>query len=216
MPSTDTPTMEDICRISPVVPVVKAPNPDAAVEVAKALVRGGVSVIELTLRTSTAVESIRAIAEEVPEITLGAGTVITPEQVALVVDAGARFVVSPGSPAALQDAVHDAGIPALLGAATVTEMLELASRGWRTVKFFPAEDAGGARYLSNLRGPLPDLQFCPTGGISQANVRDYLALPNVPCVGGSWITPESAVAAGDWARIEELAGEISSLRDTVS
>ncbi|QFG69734.1 bifunctional 4-hydroxy-2-oxoglutarate aldolase/2-dehydro-3-deoxy-phosphogluconate aldolase [Ornithinimicrobium pratense] len=211
MSTATTLTMEEICRMSPVVPVVKVPSAEAAVSVAKALVRGGVPVIELTLRTPAAIEAIRAIAAEVPDIVLGAGTVTTPEQVTLAVEAGARFVVSPGSPADLQDAVLDANVPALLGAATTTEMMQLANRGWRTMKFFPAEAAGGATYLANVRGPLPDLQFCPTGGVNRKNAADYLALANVACVGGSWITPEAAIDAGDWATIERLAGEAAQL-----
>lgn len=204
-------TIEEICRISPVVPVVKVPNVETAVNVAKALVRGGVPVIELTLRTSAAIDAIRAIAAEVPEITLGAGTVTTPEQVFLAVEAGARFIVSPGSPRELQEAVLDADIPALLGAATVSEMMQLASRGWRSMKFFPAEAAGGMSYLSSVRGPLPDLQFCPTGGVNRKNASEYLALANVACVGGSWLTPEAAVEAGDWDTIEQLARDASQL-----
>lgn len=213
MSTTATPTMGEICRLSPVVPVFKVSDVDSAVNVARALVRGGVPVIELTLRTSAALDAIGAIAQQVPEIMLGAGTVTTPDQVHLAVQAGARFIVSPGSPTELQDAVLDAGIPALLGAATVSEMMALAARGWRTMKFFPAEAAGGAGLLSSVRGPLPDLQFCPTGGVNLANAAGYLALPNVACVGGSWLTPEAAVRAEDWATIEQLARESSRLRD---
>lgn len=211
MSTATTLTMEEICRMSPVMPVVKVSSAEAAVSVAKALVRGGVPVIELTLRTSAAIDAIRAVAAEVPDIVLGAGTITTAEQVTLAVGAGARFVVSPGTPGDLQEAVLDAGVPALLGAATTTEMMQLASRGWRTMKFFPAEAAGGASYLSSVRGPLPELQFCPTGGVNRKNAADYLALANVACVGGSWITPEAAVEAGDWATIERLAAEAAQL-----
>lgn len=211
MSKLESPTMDEICQMSPVVPVVKVPSVDAAVNAAKALVRGGVPVIELTLRTSAALDSIRTIAAEVPEIMLGAGTVTTPEQVSLAIEAGARFIVSPGSPLDLQEAVLDTGVPALLGAATVTEMMQLASRGWHTMKFFPAKAAGGTDYLSDVCGPLPDLQFCPTGGVNRKNAADYLALANVACVGGSWLTPEAAVDAGDWATIEKMAGEAAQL-----
>lgn len=204
--------MEDILAVAPVVPVVKVHTPDAGVRVAQALVRGGVPVIELTLRTSAALETIRAIAEEVPEILLGAGTVTTPEQVALVVEAGARFIVTPGAPHALQQAVLDAGVPALLGASTLTEMMQLASQGWRTLKFFPAEAAGGTKFLASVRGPLPELRFCPTGGINIGNAPEYLELPNIAAVGGSWLTPDVAVESGDWELIEKLAREAAALQ----
>lgn len=205
-------TIEAICEISPVMPVVKVPSAEAGVGVARALVRGGVPVIELTLRTDSALDAIRAITQEVPDIVVGAGTVTSAEQVQLAVDAGARFVVSPGSPSALQSAVAEAEVPALLGATTLSEMMQLADRGWTTMKFFPAEAAGGISYLSSVRGPLPGLRFCPTGGVNPANASDYLAQENVICVGGSWLTPRSAVESGDWHAIEQLAREASQLR----
>lgn len=205
MELSSNPTLDDITGLSPVIPVVKIPSADAAVEVAKALARGGVPVIELTLRTSAGIEAIRAISSEVPEIVVGAGTVTTPVQLTDAVEAGATFIVSPGSPRALRSAALEMGIPALLGANTVTEMMELFDDGWQTLKFFPAEAAGGIEYLSSVRGPLPGLKFCPTGGINLKNAQFYLDLPNVPCVGGSWLTPNDAIEAGNWGLIEQLA-----------
>jgi 2-dehydro-3-deoxyphosphogluconate aldolase/(4S)-4-hydroxy-2-oxoglutarate aldolase len=197
----------DFLTVSPVIPVVVLDDPEAAPHVARALVAGGVSIIELTLRTPRALDCARAIAAEVPEILLGIGTVLTPADVAAATTAGARFLVSPGSTPAVLAAVADAGVPLLPGVSSVTEAMALADAGYTDLKFFPAEQAGGAPFLKALASPLPGLRFCPTGGIGIDSAPDYLALSNVACVGGSWLTPADAVAAGDWGRITFLARE---------
>lgn len=202
----------DLLAVSPVVPVVVVTDVDTAVPLARALARGGVGVIEITLRTEQGLAAIERVAAEVPEIVTGAGTVTTPAQVDAVRRAGAQFIVTPGSSPRLLDAALDSGVPLLAGASTMTEMLTLAERGLSAMKFFPAEPSGGRAYLSAVAGPLPHLRFCPTGGISPANAGDYLALPNVGCVGGSWLTPADAVATGDWDRIEALARVAAALR----
>ncbi len=202
----------DLLAVSPVVPVVVVTDVDTAVPLARALARGGVGIIEITLRTEHGLAAIERVAAEVPEIVTGAGTVTTPAQVDAVRRAGAQFIVTPGSPPQLLDAALDSGVPLLAGASTMTEMLTLAERGLAAMKFFPAETSGGRAYLSAVAGPLPHLRFCPTGGISPANAGDYLALRNVGCVGGSWLTPADAVATGDWDRIEALARVAAALR----
>lgn len=194
-----------ILDLSPVVPVVVLDDVDTAAPVARALVDGGIKVIELTLRTPVALEAIERIAAEVPEIVIGAGTVVDPEQAKAAAAAGAQFLVSPGSTPAVLDAMADTGLPVLPGCATISEAMALRERGITEVKFFPAEASGGAAFLASVRGPLPDLRFCPTGGITPANAPDYLALPNVGCVGGTWLTPADAVRDGDWQRITALA-----------
>ncbi|GAA3166054.1 bifunctional 4-hydroxy-2-oxoglutarate aldolase/2-dehydro-3-deoxy-phosphogluconate aldolase [Planomonospora alba] len=198
--------------IAPVVPVVVIDDVETAVPLARALVAGGLPVIEVTLRTSCALEAIRRIAAEVPGAVTGAGTVRTPADVAASVEAGARFLVSPGSTASLVDAMAGSGVPFLPGTATASEVMALAERGVTEMKFFPAEAAGGVPYLKSLGGPLPEVRFCPTGGIKPGTAPDYLALPNVGCVGGTWLTPADALAAGDYARIEKLAAEAAALR----
>lgn len=202
----------DVLAISPVIPVVVVTDVTTAVLMAQALLRGGVGVIEITLRSAAGLEAIRAVAAEVPGMVVGAGTVLTPEQAAAVTEAGARFIVTPGSPPRLLDAALGSGVPVLAGSGTLTEMLTLAERGLTAMKFFPAEASGGVPYLAAVFGPCPQLRFCPTGGVSPTNARDYLALPNVGCVGGSWLTPAAAVAAGDWDRIEALAAAATALR----
>lgn len=197
----------DFLTLSPVVPVVVLDDPDAAVPLARALVAGGIGIIELTLRTPRALECARIIAAEVPEILLGIGTVLSAGDVAASVDAGARFLVSPGSTPGVLAAVADAGVPLLPGVSSVTEAMALAEAGYRDLKFFPAQQAGGAPFLAALASPLPHLRFCPTGGIGIDTAPDYLALPNVACVGGSWLTPKDAIAAGDWRRVTTLARE---------
>ena len=204
----------DILSISPVIPVVVIHDVDAAVPLAQALARGGVGVIEITLRTPAGLAAVERVAAEVPEIAVGAGTVTTPEQVEAVSRAGASFIVLPGSPEGLLSAAVDSGLPLLPGASTITEMMRLVERGQDVLKFFPAEASGGRDFLSAVAGPLPDIRFCPTGGISPANAQSYLALPNVGCVGGSWLTPGEAVAAGDWGRIQALAEQAAGLRIT--
>ncbi|WP_333762134.1 bifunctional 4-hydroxy-2-oxoglutarate aldolase/2-dehydro-3-deoxy-phosphogluconate aldolase [Streptomyces sp. IBSBF 2390] len=206
------PSPASVLDLAPVVPVVVLSDPADAVPLARALVAGGLPAIEVTLRTPAAPEAIRAIAAEVPDAVVGAGTVITPEQVDACVAAGARFLVSPGWTEALLTAMRGSGVPFLPGVSTTSEVVALLERGVREMKFFPAQAAGGTAYLRSLAGPLPQARFCPTGGIGAATAAEYLALPNVGCVGGSWMVPADAVAAGDWARIEELARAAAGLR----
>ncbi|MEE8526421.1 MAG: bifunctional 4-hydroxy-2-oxoglutarate aldolase/2-dehydro-3-deoxy-phosphogluconate aldolase [Thermoanaerobaculia bacterium] len=189
----------------PVIPVLTVRRIEDAVPLARALVKGGLPVIEVTLRTEAAVEAICRMVEEVPEATVGAGTLTRAEDVATVLRAGARFAVSPGLTPELAAAAWAAGLALLPGVMTASEALAARDRGFDLLKFFPAGPAGGIAMLKAFRGPLPDLLFCPTGGIDAASFRDYLALPNVICVGGSWVAPEALVAAGDWEAITELA-----------
>ncbi|WP_411147267.1 bifunctional 4-hydroxy-2-oxoglutarate aldolase/2-dehydro-3-deoxy-phosphogluconate aldolase [Streptomyces sp. A30] len=198
--------------LAPVVPVVVIEDASDAVPLARALVAGGLPAIEVTLRTPVALDAIRAIAGEVPEAVVGAGTVLTPEQVAESVAAGARFLVSPGWTDVLLEAMRASGVPFLPGVSTTSEVVALLERGVREMKFFPAQAAGGTAYLKSLSGPLPQARFCPTGGIGPANAAEYLSLPNVGCVGGTWMIPDDAVAARDWGRIEELARAAAGLR----
>uniref|UniRef100_A0AAU2VW21 2-dehydro-3-deoxy-phosphogluconate aldolase n=1 Tax=Streptomyces sp. NBC_00008 TaxID=2903610 RepID=A0AAU2VW21_9ACTN len=201
-----------VLDLAPVVPVVVLEDAADAVPLARALVAGGLPAIEVTLRTAAALDAIRAIAAEVPDAVVGAGTVISARNVSDTVAAGARFLVSPGWTDALLDAMKASGVPFLPGVSTTSEVVALLERGVTEMKFFPAEAAGGAAYLKALSAPLPQARFCPTGGISLASAPSYLALPNVGCVGGSWMVPADAVAAGDWARVERLAAEAAALR----
>jgi 2-dehydro-3-deoxyphosphogluconate aldolase/(4S)-4-hydroxy-2-oxoglutarate aldolase len=202
----------DILDLAPVIPVVVVDSVEQAVPLARALVRGGIPVIEITLRSAAGLGAIEAVASEVEGMVVGAGTVVTPEQVQQVKDAGAQFIVTPGSPPRLLDAALASGLPLLAGTGTLTEMLTLAEAGLQAMKFFPAESSGGRPYLSAVSGPCPHLRFCPTGGITPETAAAWLALPNVGCVGGSWLTPKDAVAQGDWDRIEALAAEAAALR----
>ncbi|MFD1149107.1 bifunctional 4-hydroxy-2-oxoglutarate aldolase/2-dehydro-3-deoxy-phosphogluconate aldolase [Saccharothrix hoggarensis] len=204
-------TAADLLALSPVIPVVVVDDASHAVPLAEALLRGGVRVIELTLRTPAALAAIERVAAEVPGIVIGAGTVTTPEHAEQAAKAGAAFLVTPGSTDRVLDAAEDTGLPFLPGAATVSEAMRLAERGLTSLKFFPAEAAGGVDYLKSIGGPLPGLRFCPTGGITPASAPSYLALPNVGCVGGSWLAPKDALASGDFARIEELARAAAAL-----
>ena len=212
--TTDTQALgtgRDLLSISPVVPVVVLDSAADAVPLARALARGGVRIMEITLRTAAGLEAIERVAAEVPETTVGAGTVTTPAEAAAAVKAGAQFIVTPGATDRLLAAALDTGLPLLAGASTLTEILRLREHGQQALKFFPAEASGGTAYLKAVFGPVPDVSFCPTGGIGPANAAEYLALPNVGCVGGSWLTPAAAVRAGDWAAIERLAGEVATL-----
>ncbi len=197
--------------LAPVLPVVVLDDPAEAVPLARALVAGGLPAIEVTLRTPHALDAIRAVASEVPEAVVGAGTVIAPAQVKAAVGAGARFLVSPGWTDVLLNAMWGAGVPFLPGVSTASEVVALLERGVREMKFFPAQAAGGTAYLRSLSGPLPQARFCPTGGIGPDSAPEYLALPNVGCVGGSWMLPADAVAARDWARVEALARAAAEL-----
>ncbi|MBW8482288.1 bifunctional 4-hydroxy-2-oxoglutarate aldolase/2-dehydro-3-deoxy-phosphogluconate aldolase [Actinomadura parmotrematis] len=197
--------------LAPVVPVVVLDDAEAAVPLAAALVAGGLPAIEVTLRTPAALEAIRRIAGEVPGAVVGAGTVVRAEDAELSLKAGARFLVSPGCTPALRAAMAGTGLPFLPGVSSASEAMALLEQGVAEMKFFPAEAAGGAPFLKALGGPLPQVRFCPTGGVTPGNAASYLALPNVGCVGGTWLTPKDAVAAGDWKRVEELARQAASL-----
>lgn len=199
-------------RLAPVIPVLTIDSAATAVPLARALVAGGLPVLEVTLRTDGALEAIEAIARHVPEAVVGAGTVLTASQVNECVSAGARFLVSPGATARLAEAAAASPAPLLPGVATASEAMAMMELGHHVMKFFPAEPAGGVPYLKSLAGPLPQLTFCPTGGIDAAKARAYLALPNVACVGGSWVTPADALRSGDWATVTALARAASQLR----
>ena len=197
---------------TPVVPVLTIEDAAQAVPLARALVSGGLAVLEVTLRTAAALAAIKAIAEAVPDAVVGAGTVINAADIGKAVAAGARFLVSPGTTAALADAFAAAPVAALPGCATVSEAVALAERGFGVLKFFPAEPSGGLAWLNAVAEPLPRIRFCPTGGVSIANAAAYLALPNVVAIGGSWVAPRSMIGAGKFDRIAELAREASALR----
>jgi len=197
---------------APVMPVIVIRHLRDAVPLARALAAGGITTLEITLRSDVALEAIRAIRSEVPEAIVGAGTVLTPDQLQRAMDAGAQFAISPGLTPELAVAARDASVCLVPGVATASEAMRASDYGFGAQKLFPAEAVGGTALLKALAGPLPHLRFCPTGGINPANAPDYLNLPNVPCVGGSWLAPEAAVAAGDWPRITRLAQEALQLR----
>ena len=201
-----------IMNLAPVVPVLTVQSVEDGLAQARALVAGGLFAIEVTLRTASALKAIAEIARLVPNAVVGAGTITTPGQIAEAVAAGARFLVSPGATPALADAAAAAPVPFLPGCATVSEAMALRELGFRALKLFPAEAVGGAKLLASIAAPLPDLRFCPTGGIDLARAPDYLKLPNVACVGGSWMLPKDALAAGDYARVEVLAREAAGLK----
>jgi 2-dehydro-3-deoxyphosphogluconate aldolase/(4S)-4-hydroxy-2-oxoglutarate aldolase len=194
-----------VLEVCPVIPVVTMEDPDHAVPVARALLAGGIGVIEVTLRTGRALEALATIASDVPEILVGAGTILTPQQADDAVECGAQFVVSPGASLRLLERLVSLPVPVLPGVATVSEMLTALEHGLTELKFFPAGPAGGAGFLSAVAAPVPEARFCPTGGVTPDNMADYLALPNVPAVGGSWLTPASLLAAQDWQQISALA-----------
>ena len=201
----------EVVRRGPVIPVIVLDSEDVAVPLARALVAGGLTVLEVTLRTPAALGGIERIAAEVPGAIVGAGTVVQPADAEAAVKAGARFLVSPGSTPSLLAAFAGIGVAALPGAATASEVLALAELGHRYVKFFPAEAAGGVAYLKSLAGPLPGVRFCPTGGITAESAPGYLALPNVVCVGGSWMLPASLLVHRDWQTITQLASDAAAL-----
>jgi 2-dehydro-3-deoxyphosphogluconate aldolase/(4S)-4-hydroxy-2-oxoglutarate aldolase len=205
-------TIDDILRVGPVMPVVVIDDAARAVPLARALVAGGIRAIEITLRTGAALEAIQAIARDVPDAIPGVGTAVTGADVLAALDAGARFIVSPGSTPALMEAALGSGLPFLPGVATASELMAGMAAGLSAFKFFPAAQAGGVEGLKALGGPFPNARFCPTGGVSPANAAAYLALPNVACVGGSWIAPREMIAAGDFAKIEQLARAAAGLR----
>ncbi|WP_267245317.1 bifunctional 4-hydroxy-2-oxoglutarate aldolase/2-dehydro-3-deoxy-phosphogluconate aldolase [Streptomyces sp. PR69] len=200
-----------VLEFSPVLPVVVIDDLRDAVPLARALAGGGLPAVEVTLRTPVALDAIRAIAAEAPEAVVGAGTVVSAEGVAAATAAGARFLVSPGWTERVLGAMRESGAPFLPGVSTASETVGLLERGVREMKFFPAEAAGGAAYLAALAGPLPQARFCPTGGITAASASSYLAMPNVGCVGGTWMLPADAIAAKDWGRVRALAAEAAAL-----
>ncbi len=199
-------------KLQPVVPVLIVEDAKTAVPLARALVAGGLKAIEITLRTDAALEAVRLVAQEVEGAVVGAGTILNAAHYAAAVDAGSQFIVSPGTTQELLDVARDSDIPLLPGAATASEVMALREEGYKVLKFFPAEQAGGAAYLKALSSPLAGTLFCPTGGISLKNAMDYLSLPNVVCVGGSWVAPKELVSAGDWAGITKLASEACALK----
>ncbi|HWU75705.1 MAG TPA: bifunctional 4-hydroxy-2-oxoglutarate aldolase/2-dehydro-3-deoxy-phosphogluconate aldolase [Rhodanobacter sp.] len=204
--------IEATMRLAPVIPVVVIDDARLAVPMARALVAGGTPAIEVTLRTPAALDAIRAIATEVEGAMIGVGTVLNAQDLEAAHKAGARFAVSPGMSPRLLDAADDSELPLLPGVATAGEAMSLLERGYRHLKFFPAVPAGGQKLLAAWASPLPQIRFCPTGGISLASAPDFLALPNVLCVGGSWLTPADKLASGDWPGIELLAREAAGLR----
>jgi 2-dehydro-3-deoxyphosphogluconate aldolase/(4S)-4-hydroxy-2-oxoglutarate aldolase len=201
-----------IMRTSPVIPVIVVEKIEHAVPLARALVAGGVRVLELTLRTAVALQAIEAIAREVEGAIIGVGTITRPEDFDLSTKAGAVFGVSPGLTAALVSAAKDSALPLLPGVMTPSDVITARAAGFSELKLFPAQQAGGIGMLRALAGPFPDVTFCPTGGVSAATAPDFLALPNVACVGGSWLTPRDAIDAGEWSRITALAREATALQ----
>lgn len=201
----------DVLDISPVIPVVALDDAEQAVPLARALARGGIRTIEVTLRTAAGLPAIERIAGEVPEVVVGAGTITEAGQAEQARKAGARYLVTPGCTDRLLNEVDAAELPYLAGVSTVSEAMRLAERGATAMKFFPAGPSGGPGYLKALAGPLPHLRFCPTGGVSEDNAAEYLALPNVGCVGGSWLTPENLLRDGAWGQVEELARKAAAL-----
>jgi 2-dehydro-3-deoxyphosphogluconate aldolase / (4S)-4-hydroxy-2-oxoglutarate aldolase len=213
---TTTPTAaqlaaRDIFRLARIVPVVSIDDPDAGVALARALVAGGLPVVEMTLRSPNALKVTEAIARHVPEAVLGLGTVLDKGQIAAAIDAGARFLVSPGVTPALAEAAAACTVPFLPGVATISEAMRLRELGFRTLKFFPAESSGGVGALKGFAPVLQDIAFCPTGGIDAAKAPAYLALPNVAGLGGSWITPANLIASADFAAITALARQAAQL-----
>jgi 2-dehydro-3-deoxyphosphogluconate aldolase/(4S)-4-hydroxy-2-oxoglutarate aldolase len=201
-----------ILKLQPVVPVLVVDDVKSAVLLSRALVAGGLRAIEITMRTPAALDAVRAVADEVEGAEVGAGTILNVAHWEAAVAAGSKFIVSPGTTQELLDAARGSSVPLLPGAATASEVMALREEGYQVLKFFPAEQAGGAAYLKALSSPLAGTLFCPTGSISLKNARDYLSLPNVICVGGSWVAPKELVAAGDWAGITKLAAEAAALK----
>ena len=201
----------ELCRLAPVVPVLVIDDLAHARPLAEALVKGGLPALEVTLRTPVALDAIRTMAE-VPGGRVGAGTLMSPADVKAAKAAGATFGVCPGATDRILDACAEWDLPLLPGAATATEIMLLLEKGYTVQKFFPAEQSGGAAYLKSIGSPIPQVKFCPTGGVSLKNARDYLSLANILCVGGSWVAPKAAMAQGDWAAVTTLAAEAAALR----
>lgn len=198
--------------LSPVIPIVTIEDASTAPALARALLSGGITTFEITLRTPAALDAIRAVAQSTPEIVIGAGTVLTSDDLDAAARAGARYALSPGATPDLLEAARKAPIPFIPGVATASEIMAALERGYRAMKFFPAEQLGGAAALKALGAPLPQVQFCATGGITLGSAPSYLALRNVPCVGGSWVTPSDLIARGDWTGIEARARQAAQLR----
>lgn len=211
IPQTQSERTRALCALAPVIPVLVIDDATKALALGEALVAGGLPVLEVTLRTETALDSIRAMSK-IAGGHVGAGTVLTREQVYRAKDAGASFAVSPGATETLIRACEDASLPLLPGAVTASEVMLANEFGYDMLKFFPAQTSGGAPALKALAAPLPHVTFCPTGGVTPENAGSYLSLPNVICVGSSWVTPAKAVAEGDWASIEARAREATQLR----
>lgn len=201
-------TPREVMTSTPVVPVIVVDNVDQAIHLGKALVAGGVPVLEVTLRTEVALEAIAALREQVPEAIVGAGTVCTREQYVKAVEAGSQFIISPGMTPDLLTVGKEYDVPYLPAVATISDILLGMEYGYDHFKFFPAEVNGGVKALKAFAGPLSDIKFCPTGGVSPSNYQDYLALPNVLCVGGSWIVPKDLIEAGKWDEITALAKQL--------
>ena len=204
-------TIDDVLALGKVMPVIVIDDVARGVPLAQTLLANGIRTIEITLRTPAALDAIAAIAKECPDMVVGAGTILTPALAQASADAGARFAVSPGCTDAVVKGCHDAEVPLLPGASTVSEMMALAEQGFDTIKFFPAIAAGGPDFIKSLASPLPHLGFCPTGGITEATAPDWLSLPNVPCLGGSWIAPAMQINDGDWDAIGAHAKAASVL-----
>lgn len=214
MMTSKTQKLLALLKGQPVIPVLKIDDAAKAAPLARALAKGGLPAIEITLRTEGALEAIRRASAEVPEAVVGAGTILNATQFEEAEQAGARFIVSPGASRGVVEAARDSAVPLLPGAITPSEMMAALEEGIDVLKFFPAEQAGGVAFLKSLASPFAGLSFCPTGGVSPKNAADYLSLPNVICVGGSWVAPDDAVKAGDWDRIEALAREAAGLANT--
>jgi len=204
--------LRDIMRLSPVIPVLTVTRLEHAAPLAQALVRGGIRVLEVTLRTACALDAITEMREMAPSAVVGAGTLTRAEDFAAVQRAGAQFAVTPGLTPDLMFGAGETRLPLLPGVMTPTELIAARAAGFRACKLFPAQQAGGVGMLKALAGPFPDVMFCPTGGVTRANAAEFLAQPNVLCVGGSWLAPRELVDAGNWGAIEELALDASSLR----
>jgi len=209
---TSTLTPLHVMQDAPVIPVIVLNDLAHAIPMARALVAGGIRMLEVTLRTPQALACMEAIARDVPEAVLGAGTVRSAADAQAAVNAGARFAVSPGYTSALGQACRALGLPLLPGVATGSEIMQAQADGYQQLKFFPAVQAGGLAMLKAWSGPFFDVDFCPTGGLTPENAPQFLALPNVRCVGGSWLVPPDALAAGDWTRITALAAQAKALR----
>ncbi|QSA98737.1 bifunctional 4-hydroxy-2-oxoglutarate aldolase/2-dehydro-3-deoxy-phosphogluconate aldolase [Methylococcus sp. EFPC2] len=204
--------LDQIIAETSVMPVMVIERLEDAVPLAHALVEGGIRVLEITLRTAAGLDAVRAIRQSVPDAIVGVGTIATPDQLKASIDAGAQFGVSPGSTPRLLQAVADSKLPFLPGVATISEVIQALEFGFDVQKFFPAVQAGGVKMLEAFRGPFPQVRFCPTGGINVQNAPEFFKLPNVVCVGGSWLTPKDLVAGGKWAEIKHLAREAVALK----